>query len=188
MNNSDHDLDPTQWAIIKDTEALRAIGHKILVLEDEFKSGYECRSCGGTGHTQEKCKYCKGTTFFKADPDKGACRDCEVGTSDGRKSLGYTICPECKGTSGVIVVPDTAKRRPCTGVILSKGKDVTEFEVGTRVMYTNFTGTDFEVVGGTKLRIMMDYDVMAEYKRLRSSASPETGAIQRELQDHGIAR
>lgn len=182
-------LDPKEWAVIKETEALRAIGHRILILEDEFKSGYECRACGGTGHTDEKCIYCKGTTFYRGDPEKGACRDCEVGTAGAAKSLGYTVCPECKGKSGVIVIPDEAKRRPCTGVILSKGRDVTEFEVGTRVMYTNYTGTDFELVGGTKLRIMLDHDVMAEYKKLkRVVPSVGTGAIVAELQEHGIAR
>lgn len=186
--SSGTELNPAEWCIIKETEALRAIGHRILVLEDEFKSGYECRSCGGSGHTDEICPYCKGTTFYKADPERGACRDCEVGSSDGRKSLGYRICPECKGTTGVIIVPDEAKRRPCTGVILSKGKDVIEFEVGSRVLYTNYTGTDFEILGGIKLRIMLDHDVMAEYKKLKKvSPSAMSGAIDQELKDHGVA-
>lgn len=188
INNQPHGLDPTQWAIIKDTEALRAIGHRILVLEDEFKSGYECKDCGGSGHTDTKCPHCKGSGLWKNKEDNGACPDCEVGTSDGRKSLGYMICPTCRGTSGSIIVPDTAKRRPCTGLVLSKGSEVTEFEVGTRVMYTNYTGTDFEVLGGIKLRIMLDHDVMAEYKKLKKVVpSVGTGGIEKEMQDHGIA-
>jgi len=186
--NQNNDLDPAQWAIIKQTEALRAIGHRILVLEDEFKSGYECTECGGTGHSDVKCPHCKGSTFWKGDPDRGPCPDCEVGTSDGRKSLGYVICAKCQGKSGVIIIPDDAKRRPCTGKILSKGSLVTEFEVGTRVMYTNYTGTDFEVLGGIKLRVMLDHDVMCEYKRLKKiTPSVGTGAIAKDLQDHGVA-
>jgi co-chaperonin GroES (HSP10) len=188
QGNLPHGLDPQQWAILKDTEALRAIGHRILVLEDEFKSGYECKACDGTGHTDVKCKHCKGTGLWKADQDRGPCPDCEVGSSGARKSLGYEICPVCKGKSGMIIVPDDAKRRPCTGVILSKGSEVTEFEVNSRVLYTNYTGTDFELVGGVKLRIMLDHDVMAEYKKLRKVVpSVGTGAISKELQDHGIA-
>jgi co-chaperonin GroES (HSP10) len=180
-------LNASQWAVINGTEALRAIGHRILVLEDQFTSGYECKACGGTGHTEEKCKYCNGTTFYKSNPDGGACPDCEVGTSDGRKSLGYKICPTCKGKTGILVIPDEAKRRPVTGKILSKGKDVTEFEVGAHVLYTNYTGTDFELKGGVKLRIMMDHDVMSEYKRLQPTVSVGTGRIEKDLQDHGIA-
>ena len=180
-------MDPNQWAIIKQTEALRAIGHRILVLEDEFKSGYECKDCGGTGHTDMQCSYCKGTGMFRGLPDLGACPDCQVGTYAERKSFGYVLCPTCKGKSGVLVIPDDAKRRPCTGKILSRGSLVTEFEVGTRVMYTNYTGTDFEIQGGIKLRIMLDHDVMAEYRRLKPSTNIETGAIAKELQEHGIA-
>jgi co-chaperonin GroES (HSP10) len=181
-------LDPAHWAIIKETEALRAIGHRILVLEDEFKSGYECKDCNGSGHTEEKCPHCFGTGMWKAKPDNGSCPDCEVGTSDGRKSLGFKICPTCKGRSGMIIIPDDAKRRPCTGVILSKGSEVTEFTVGSRVLYTNYTGTDFELLGGVKLRIMLDHDVMAEYKKLKKvSPSIGTGAITKDLQEHGIA-
>lgn len=181
------ELDPNEWAIINETEALRAIGHRILVLEDQFKSGYECRDCGGTGHTNTICKYCNGTRLWRGKPDHGACPDCEVGTSDGRKSLGYEICPTCKGRTGTIIIPDEAKRRPVTGVILSKGKDVTEFEVGSRVLYTNYTGTDFELKGGIKLRIMMDHDVMSEYKQLKPAPTVGTGVTEKELQDHGIA-
>src|SRR3974390_1075745 len=107
-NLHNNDLDASQWAIIKNTEALRAIGHRILVLEDEFKSGYECTECGGSGHTDIKCPHCKGTTFWKGNQDRGACPDCEVGTSDGRKSLGYVVCPKCLGKSGVIIIPDDA--------------------------------------------------------------------------------
>lgn len=180
-------LDPAQWAIIKETEALRAIGKRIIVLEDEFKSGYECKTCNGTGHTANLCKWCHGTKLWRGKPDNGPCPDCEVGTSDGRKSLGYEICPECKGRTGVIIIPDTAKRRPLTGLVLSVGREVTEFKVGMRVMYTNFTGTDFEVVGGIKLRIMLEHDVMSEYKRLKPTASATSGVINQELQDHGVA-
>jgi co-chaperonin GroES (HSP10) len=181
-------LDPAHWAIIKETEALRAIGHRILVLEDEFKSGYECKDCDGTGHTDVICVHCKGTGLWKGKHDNGPCPDCEVGTAGTRKSLGFELCPTCKGRSGMIIVPDDAKRRPCTGVILSKGSDVTEFTVGTRVLYTNYTGTDFEIAGGIKLRIMLDHDVMAEYKKLKKVIpSVGTGAIVKDLQEHGIA-
>ncbi len=41
-----------------------AFGDRIIVKQDEFKSGYECESCGGTGfsklNTNIRCKACDG--------------------------------------------------------------------------------------------------------------------------------
>jgi co-chaperonin GroES (HSP10) len=182
-----HKLNPKEWAIIKETEALRAIGDRILVLEDEFKSGYECKACGGTGHTDVKCQFCNGTTLFKGQEDGGPCPDCQIGTSDGRKSLGYELCSVCNGKTGTIIVPDSSKRRPLTGVIISAGRLVTEFRIGQRVLYTNYTGTDFDVKGGIKLRVMRQHDVMCEYKQLKQSADIDEGGIRQEIENVGVA-
>jgi co-chaperonin GroES (HSP10) len=179
--------DPSEWAVFLETEALRAIGERILVLEDEFKSGYECKDCDGKGHTDVVCKFCKGRRTYKGLDDGGSCPDCEVGTSDGRKSFGYELCPTCKGQQARVIIPDSAKRRPLTGRILSIGRKVTEFKVGDRVMYTNYTGTDFEIKGGIKVRIMLQHDVMCEHKRLnKSMASPSSGIINKELSNVGV--
>jgi|SRR5580765_234803 len=182
------ELNPNEWAIINETECFRAIGHRIMVLEDEFRSGYECKACDGSGHTNIKCKHCKGTGLHKGKEENGSCPDCEVGTSDGRKSLGYELCSVCNGRSGLIVVPDSSKRRPLTGRIVSAGRDVTEFKVGDRVMYTNFTGTDFDLKGGVRIRVMLDHDVMTEYKQLKKGASVgNSGSSQKEATDLGVA-
>jgi co-chaperonin GroES (HSP10) len=180
-------LDPSEWAIINESEAFRAIGNRILVLEDEFRSGLECKTCDGKGHIGIPCEYCKGTRMFKGRQDGGACPDCEIGTSDARKSLGYQLCPDCKGRQGLIIVPDNSKRRPVTGKVVSVGHAVTEFKVGDRVMYTNFTGTDFDIKGGFKVRVMLEHDVMAEYKQLKkSSGGVNEGAAKQDLTDLGV--
>jgi co-chaperonin GroES (HSP10) len=181
-------LDPNEWAIILETEALRANGSRLVVLEDEFKSGYECKDCDGKGHTDIKCKQCKGTAYHKGKEENGSCPDCEVGTSDGRKSFGYELCATCKGQQARLIIPDSAKRRPLTGRVISAGRKCTEFKVGDRVMFTNYTGTDFEIKGGVKIRIMLEDDVMCEHKKLKKgAASSYSGVIDAELSEAGIS-
>jgi len=182
----DEQLDPNEWAIIKESEALRAIGDRVLILEDEFRSGFECKTCLGKGHSDIKCKYCKGTGRYKGQDEGFACPDCEVGTSDGRKSFGYELCSACKGLQASIIVPDNSKRPSLTGRVISIGKDVTEFSVNDRVMYTNYTGTDF-IINGVRLRIMKQNDVLCEHKQLtKKEKTPTSGEIRKELQDVGV--
>jgi co-chaperonin GroES (HSP10) len=185
MKSKDN-FDPKEWAVINESEALRAVDDRILVLEDEFRSGLECSSCKGKGHTDIVCKYCKGTTFYKADRDSGACPDCEVGTLGIRKSFGYELCSVCKGRGASVIIPDSSKRPTLTGRVISIGRNVTEFRVGDRVLFTNYTGTDF-TVSGTKLRIMKQYDVCCEHKQLsRKEKTPQSGAIRDELVSAGV--
>jgi co-chaperonin GroES (HSP10) len=184
----DNNINPNEWAVLLESEALRANGSRLIVLEDEFRSGYECKDCSGTGHTNIKCKHCKGTKFHKGKEENGSCPDCEVGTSDGRKSFGYELCETCKGQQALVIIPDTAKRRPLTGRVVSAGRACTEFSVGDRVMFTNYTGTDFELKGGVKIRIIMEQDILCEYKSLKKGEkTASTGIIDSELSEAGVS-
>jgi co-chaperonin GroES (HSP10) len=179
-------LDPKEWAIINESEALRAIDDRVLIIEDEFRSGLECSACNGKGHTDVICKHCNGTKFWKGNKSRGSCPDCEVGTLGARKSFGYEICDVCKGRSASVIVPDTSKRPSLTGRVISVGKNVTEFRVGDHVMYTNYTGIDF-VVAGVRLRIMKQHDILCEHKQLaKKEKTPQSGAIREELLEAGI--
>jgi co-chaperonin GroES (HSP10) len=162
-----------QWGIISDQTALRPIGDRILVLEDEFKSRYDCTACKGTGHTEEVCPYCLGTKRFKGKKDTDEiCPDCTV-TGELNKTFGKVICPICKGRQGTIVVPDDSKKRPTTGKIIAVGSLVTEFNVGDNILFTNYTGQDFEV-DGFKLRIMRQHDVYCQRKALNKNKTSES--------------
>lgn len=48
-------------AVIDDTIALEALDDFLVVQEDKFRTGYECKSCDGLGHTTEPCTKCKGS-------------------------------------------------------------------------------------------------------------------------------
>lgn len=89
-----------------------AIGDRVLVLVDPFRSGYECQKCQGA--------------------QKIPCTDC----TDGKSRLNPQMvckschgsmkvdCPECAGKGvedGGIVIPDTAQNKPRTGTVVSVG-------------------------------------------------------------------
>src|SRR5277367_3895626 len=51
--------------------AVEAVEDKIIVRLDEFKSGFECKTCGGNG-IEPECG-CKGTGINRLG---GTCKDC----------------------------------------------------------------------------------------------------------------
>lgn len=156
------------WAIIADQYALRPIKDRILVQEDPFKSKYDCKECSGLGHLGVVCKYCKGTKYDKGKEENGYCRDCTVGEVGVGVTLGFEACPTCKGVGGIITVPDENKRNTTTGNVLAIGKDVTEYKVNSKVMFTNFTGTPFKFLD-IDFRVIHEDDVLCEVRQLKSS-------------------
>lgn len=163
---------PEWWGIINDKFALSPNGTRILIREDEFRTGLECTTCDGKGHTNEKCPLCKGTKFESSiDPETGEntvfmCRACAVGEKGGRQSYGFKLCPSCNGRTATIIIPETSERRPTSGVIIAIGKEVNEFSIGDHVLYSNYVGQkfDFEDV---VLRTMHQSDVYCRIKNMQ---------------------
>jgi co-chaperonin GroES (HSP10) len=109
-----------------------ALGDRLLIQEDEFKSGYECDGCGGKGKAQ--CDDCGGLGTHRRDAVTLKCSHCENGA---------ITCSKCKGTGvwqGGIITPATAQRRPTTGVIVSTGDQCKHLKPGESVLYSNFAG------------------------------------------------
>jgi hypothetical protein len=88
--------------------SLMAIEDKIIVLHDNYKSGYECKDCNETGFVT--CTSCEGTGKNRFDSN---CTTCE-----GKKQL---VCPVCKGQKLIIEIPQSARTLPTTGVVVSMG-------------------------------------------------------------------
>ncbi|HET7641139.1 MAG TPA: hypothetical protein VFK47_20690 [Ktedonobacteraceae bacterium] len=129
-----------------------ALGDRILIQEDEFKSGYECNFCSGTGRTP--CHACggSGTSMVVSG---ARCSFCS--------GQGTETCPECNGKGGLIITPDIAQRRPTTGKIVSKGDKVETLKPGDSVLYSNFAGyvIDLERAGRkVTLRIIHESEVL----------------------------
>src|SRR5437868_3186778 len=48
-------------ALIEDNFALEALDNFIIVQEDKFRTGYECKACDGEGHGTTVCPSCNGS-------------------------------------------------------------------------------------------------------------------------------
>jgi len=72
---------------------LEAVEDKIIVMMDSYKSGYECKECGGTGKVK--------STFVE-----GAERECEA----------------CNGKGATLVIPEISKSLPTLGTVMSVGE------------------------------------------------------------------
>jgi hypothetical protein len=90
--------------------SLMAIEDKIIVLHDNYKSGYECEDCNETGFVT--CTSCDGSGLNRFDSN---CTTCE-----GKKQL---VCPVCKGQKLIIEIPQSARTLPTTGVVVSMGPE-----------------------------------------------------------------
>jgi co-chaperonin GroES (HSP10) len=145
-----------------------AKGDRLVILEDPFVSGYECRTCHGPGTLP--CNTCdNGKSKVNAEI---ICKIC-AGT------MKYT-CPDCAGKGvikGGLVIADKSQRRPTTGTIVSAGamvgykligdryQKMESYEIGDRVMYGSFAGHSVELDDKGRavvLRILHDSEILAE--------------------------
>lgn len=149
-----------------------ALGEKILVSIDVFKSGYECMTCKGTKTLSSKC-YCEaeghpGLKYSEDDiieiketlgEDIGmaravlVCGECNGDYASLRKE---SICPECKGLGALLVLPEDSKKLPTTGVVVSRGKYCTrtDFSVGDRIVFGPYAGNMIPTKAGLMFKIM----------------------------------
>jgi len=127
---------------------MEAHADRMLVLEDEFRSGMECTACVGKRKIKSPeleelvCENCEGTGRSILNKD-ARCARC--------RGTGRTICETCKGKGGTIIVADQSERRPTTGRILSigdaihckvcDGKGVTETKQYIRVSDDSTVGS-----------------------------------------------
>ena len=116
--------------------AFEATFDRILVLEDEFKSGYECQKCKQVGKII--CEDCNGVGKSRLN-DLIRCTTCQ--------GEGKLKCVECNGVGELLVVPEVAKRRPTTGRVVSAGSEVKETKIGDAVLYSTYCGEVLDLSG-----------------------------------------
>jgi co-chaperonin GroES (HSP10) len=138
-----------------------ALGDRVLVEEDPFVSGYECRAC--SGHGWNMCAECDEEGHSKTNRHI-TCKVC-AGT---RKAT----CQVCFGKGGLLVVPEKSQRRPTTGTIVSLGEvaglkkvegvEVKTLFLGDKVMYGSFAGhvVDLEAQERVIIRILHDTEIL----------------------------
>lgn len=146
-----------------------ATGDRLLVAIDVFRSGYECKSCGGTKKLTTTCQcemgdrpgYKYSTTMLdafgvdnRAAREEIKCADCG---GDYKIKRTETVCPDCKGRGQIIFIPESAKTLPTTGVIVSRGEyvvDKAKYCIGTRVLFGPYAGHFLPTKEGTLLKVI----------------------------------
>jgi len=151
-----------------------AEGKKIIVSIDIFKSGYECRVCKGKRkiETQCSCEYAEHPGMRYSDNEIATIRH-ELGSTvaDARASLlcpdckgDYVsqrkteVCSSCKGIGAVLVLPDSSKNLPTTGVVVSIGNLVKPekitYAIGSRVLFGPYAGQMIPTKAGLLFKIL----------------------------------
>jgi co-chaperonin GroES (HSP10) len=176
--------DGNTFTVLEGKLALKAVGRRIIVKEDKFRTGYECSTCDGEGFINEPCQLCKGETTEKARDqfDNEVVVPCRLCRGNGKK-----ICPDCKGKGGLLVAPEVTERRPTSGVVMSVGDDVgvcectlnanwrtmkcsrcggtgklsDRIKVGDHVLYGNYAGHLITLKNKAAVRIMNEDEVTA---------------------------
>ena len=72
--------------------------------------------------------------------------------------------PAEEKTAGGIIIPDTAKEKPLTGIVLAAGPgkkdEPVSVKAGDKVLYGKYAGTEFRY-GNEDLLIMRESDILA---------------------------
>lgn len=153
--------------------ALEAGGDRVIVQEDRFRTGYECKTCDGNRWQKNStCPSCRGLKYVgeMGSKDASVCRLCE--------GSGLAQCPDCKGKGGIVIVPEDVMRRPTSGVIKSIGyrtnydPDMRDYikdedgkpywKVGDRVIFALFAGTAIDFKQRGSCRILSRNELMGK--------------------------
>lgn len=121
---------------------------RVIVLQDEYRSGLECPRClDKNKHTQKgrevstiSCPDCNGKGERPKVGNPAVNIKCSWCVGDG-----WIPCPECNGKGGTIILAENAKGRPTTGTIVSVGPDIKNREIGQRVIYPSFSGHAYDL-------------------------------------------
>jgi co-chaperonin GroES (HSP10) len=145
-----------KYTVIENALVLKAHEDRIIILEDRFRTGYECKICDGLCVTEEACPQCNGSKYRSAE-EILPCPSCRV---DGEPT-GKKLCSECNGKGASVIIPQNAERRPTSGKIVSAGPLCEVLKTGDHVLYHNFVGVAINVKGKTVIRIMHESEILA---------------------------
>jgi len=129
-----------------------AADDRLIVLQDEHRSGLECPQCGDKEHrilrggldgqteSVVDCDNCNGLGKYPKNGLEIRCTHCD--------GTGKIACPKCDGKgSPTIVLGEKEKDRPTTGYVVSVGENIRNFKLGDHLCYPSFAGHAFDLTG-----------------------------------------
>lgn len=122
--------------------AVEAIGDKIVVLLDNYKSGYECTQCRGTGK-------------MRSTLVENVLRDCD----------------KCDGRGSTIIIPERAQSLATTGVVVSIGPEVKKIKLHRRVICTPQSGVFLPMKGNVRIKIYHQHEPLAYLHNINPGGS-----------------
>lgn len=169
------ELPPQALTVIEGKLAMEAMGGYMIVVEDKFKTGYECDDCGGKGHKGEPCLNCGGTGRYE---DGENCSSCGSTMYHQKIYTGYIPCTACSGmgTKKGLIAPQTAERRATTGIVKSVGPDCITFKPGDHVLWTTYAGhaLDYKQVG--VVRVLAEKEILVKLHKVAGATITEEEA------------
>src|ERR1017187_1653572 len=163
--------------------SFEALGERILVSIDVFKSGYECKQCQGKGRIKYNCPCENGDRpgmrytneqIETLRTDLGddiaivranmLCNECHGDFIGKRVDI---ECPSCKGRGATVLLPDESKNLPTTGVIVSMGPAAEEksgLKRGDRILFGAHAGSMIPTKAGLMFKYMDWYQAALKIK------------------------
>lgn len=175
-----------------------ALGKKIIVSIDIFKSGYECKVCKGRKKTETIC-VCEtydhpGLRYSNEEiatirenlgsdvSDARAALPCPECKGDYISMRRVETCTACKGLGAVLILPETSRNLPTSGVVVSIGNRVNleklGYKVGDRILFGPYAGSMIPTKAGLLFKIL---DWNSAWCRVEGA--DELGAFDFVLQD-----
>lgn len=136
-------------------------GDNIMILEDKFKSSYDCKTCKGSGKVIVGCLKCDGLGRFDPDTDCGKCEGSGIVTKE---------CPSCHGKGALVIIPDSSKGRPTSGTIVSMGPDCSIYKLGDRVAYAGYIGNLLPFKQNDRIRVMRETEPFCQIIELEKDS------------------
>ena len=157
-----------QFYAVRGNMAAAVFADRIMIQRDTMESAYSCRSCKGKGHTEVVCPTCKGNRVG-IDGSEG-CRSCKVLGYDREvwHSSGFVQCEFCRGVGSPagIVIPESAKSSPISGIVVSTGPRCLNLQLGDRVLFSRYAGHEMVTPDGESFFTMHEHEVLQLLKEI----------------------
>lgn len=151
-----------------------ALGEKILVSIDVFKSGYECKVCKGMKRVTSHCE-CEDEgrpgLRYTEEQIEAFSREISEEVAHAREGMVCSnckgdypsfrvdeLCSTCKGIGAMLILPETSKNLPTTGVIVSMGAIARTscpwLKVGQRILFGPYAGSMIPTKAGILFKVL----------------------------------